>query len=206
MCYGSGFGELGAVDLQSELLEAAGDVPFLGPNCYGFVNTFDRVALWPDEHGMHPVGQGVAIVSQSGNVAVNLTFQERGLRLGTIISVGNQASIGMEDCIDAFLDDPRITAIGLFLEAVRDPQHFARVAQRAHAQGVPIVALAHRPVRRRCSDRHVAHRLDVGTRRGVRRAVRPLRRGHRDNTRRDVGDPETARQRRATERPATSSR
>ena len=47
----------------------------------------------------------------------------------------------MEDCIDAFLDDPRITTIGLFLEAVREPQHFAAVARRAHSQGVPIVAL-----------------------------------------------------------------
>jgi acetate---CoA ligase (ADP-forming) len=141
VCYGSGFAETGHADLQSELLAAAGDLPFLGPNCYGFVNTFDRVALWPDEHGMRPTDRGVGIVSQSGNVAVNLTFQQRGLRLGTIVSVGNQASVGMEDCIDAFLDDPRVTAIGLFLEAVRDAQHFAAVATRAGAQGVPIVAV-----------------------------------------------------------------
>jgi acetate---CoA ligase (ADP-forming) len=141
VCYGSGFAESGEADLQSDLLDAAGDVPFLGPNCYGFVNTFDRVALWPDEHGMGRFDRGVAIVSQSGNVAVNLTFQRRGLRLGTIVSVGNQASVGMEDCVDAFLDDDRITAIGLFLEAVRDPQRLAIVAQRAHAQRVPIVAL-----------------------------------------------------------------
>jgi acyl-CoA synthetase (NDP forming) len=141
VCYGSGFAESGQADLQSDLLDAAGDVPFLGPNCYGYVNTFDRVALWPDEHGMQRFERGVAIVSQSGNVAVNVTFQQRGLRLGTVISVGNQASVGMEDCVDAFLDDPRITAIGLFLEAIRDPQHFANVARRAHQQGVPIVAL-----------------------------------------------------------------
>jgi acyl-CoA synthetase (NDP forming) len=141
VCYGSGFAESGAADLQRDLLDAAGDVPFFGPNCYGFVNTFDRVALWPDEHGMGVFDRGVAIVSQSGNVAVNLTFQQRGLRLGTIISVGNQASVGMEDCVDAFLDDQRITAIGLFLEAVRDPQRFADVATRAHSQGVPIIAL-----------------------------------------------------------------
>lgn len=141
VCYGSGFAESGEADLQRDLLDAAGDLPFLGPNCYGFVNTFDRVALWPDEHGMGAFDRGVAIVSQSGNVAVNLTFQQRGLRLGTIISVGNQASIGTEDCVEALLADPRITAIGLFLEAVRDPQHFATVATRAHAQGVPIVAL-----------------------------------------------------------------
>ncbi len=141
VCYGSGFAETGDSDLQRQLLDAAGDLPFLGPNCYGFVNTFDRVALWPDEHGMQSIDRGVAIVSQSGNVAVNLTFQQRGLRLGAIVSVGNQASVGMEDCIGAFLDDPRITAIGLFLEAVRDSQQFAVVAQRAHAQGVQIVAL-----------------------------------------------------------------
>ena len=141
VCYGSGFAESGEADLQSDLLDAAGDIPFLGPNCYGYLNTFDHVALWPDEHGMQAHDRGVAIVSQSGNVAVNLTFQQRGLRLGTIVSVGNQARVGMEDCIDAFLDDQRITAIGLFLEALRDPQHFATVARRAHDQGVPIVAL-----------------------------------------------------------------
>ena len=141
VCYGSGFAETGDIDLQDELLDAAGNVPFLGPNCYGLVNTFDRVALWPDEHGMLPLQGGVAIVSQSGNVAVNLTFQQRGLRLGMIVSVGNQAGVGTEDCIGAFLDDQRITAIGLFLEAVRDAQQFAAVAARAHAQGVPIVAL-----------------------------------------------------------------
>jgi acetate---CoA ligase (ADP-forming) len=141
VCYGSGFAESGEADLQRDLLDAAGDVPFFGPNCYGYVNTFDRVALWPDEHGMQHLDRGVAIVSQSGNVAVNVTFQQRGLRLGTVVSVGNQASVGMEDCIDAFLDDPRITTIGLFLEAVRDPQQFASVARRAHEQGVPIVAL-----------------------------------------------------------------
>jgi acetate---CoA ligase (ADP-forming) len=141
VCYGSGFAETGASDLQADLIDAAAGLPFFGPNCYGYVNTFDRVALWPDEHGMTVLDRGVAIVSQSGNVAVNLTFQRRGLRLGTIVSVGNQAAIGLEDCIDAFLDDARVTSIGLFLEAVRDAQQFAAVARKAHERGVPIVAL-----------------------------------------------------------------
>ncbi|MEY4173778.1 MAG: hypothetical protein RI900_943, partial [Actinomycetota bacterium] len=141
VCYGSGFGETGDEHLQVALLEAAGDVPFFGPNCYGFVNTFDRVALWPDEHGMDRHERGVGIISQSGNVAVNLTFQQRGLRLGSMITVGNQANLGTDDAIAALLDDPRITAIGLFLEAVRDAQQFAAVALRARQQGVPIVAL-----------------------------------------------------------------
>ena len=141
VCYGSGFAETGDDGLQAALLAAAGHVPFFGPNCYGFVNTFDRVALWPDEHGCGRHDRGVAIVSQSGNVAVNLTFQQRGLRLGSMITVGNQASLGSDDAVAALLDDDRITAIGLFLEAVRDAQQFAEVAERAVAKGVPLVAL-----------------------------------------------------------------
>jgi acyl-CoA synthetase (NDP forming) len=141
VCYGSGFGETGDAALQAELLAAADGVPFFGPNCYGFVNTFDRVALWPDEHGCDRHERGVAIVSQSGNVAVNLTFQQRGLRLGSMITVGNQADLGSEDAVAALLDDDRITAIGLFVEAVRDAQQFAAVAERAAGRGVPLVAL-----------------------------------------------------------------
>ena len=141
VCYGSGFAEAGDDDLQQLLLDTADGLPFFGPNCYGFVNTFDRVALWPDEHGCARNERGVAIVSQSGNVAVNLTFQQRGLRLGSMITVGNQASLGSDDAVAALLDDDRITAIGLFLEAVRDAQQFADVAERAAAKGVPLVAL-----------------------------------------------------------------
>jgi acetate---CoA ligase (ADP-forming) len=141
VCYGSGFAETGDGDLQHELLDAADGVPLFGPNCYGYVNTFDRVALWPDEHGMQRHERAAAIVSQSGNVAVNLTFQQRGLRLGQMITVGNQASLGTEDAIEALLDDDRITAIGLFLEAVKNPQHFAVVAARAAERRIPIVAL-----------------------------------------------------------------
>lgn len=141
VCYGSGFAEAGDDELQQSLLDAADGLPFFGPNCYGFVNTFDRVALWPDEHGCARHERGVAIVSQSGNVAVNLTFQQRGLRLGSMITVGNQASLGSDDAVAALLDDDRITAIGLFLEAVRDAQQFAEVAERAVAKGVPLVAL-----------------------------------------------------------------
>ena len=141
VCYSSGFAETDDDELQSQLLRAAGNMPFFGPNCYGFINAFDRVALWPDEHGVSRHDRGVAIVSQSGNVAVNLTFQRRGLRLGTMISVGNQASLGSEDAIAQLLTDDRITAIGVFLEAVRDAQRFAEVAELAATRGIGLVAL-----------------------------------------------------------------
>ena len=53
VCYTSGFAEMSdaGAALQQELLQAAGDMAIVGPNCHGIVNYLDKVALWPDEHG-----------------------------------------------------------------------------------------------------------------------------------------------------------
>jgi acyl-CoA synthetase (NDP forming) len=58
-----------------------------------------------------------------------------------VISAGNQAVLGIEDFVDALVDDPRITAIGLYIEGLRDVAGFSRAAARALVKGVPIVAL-----------------------------------------------------------------
>ena len=52
-CFASGFSEVGneGASLQNELVEVAGDMPVLGPNCYGFLNYLDNVIMWPDQHG-----------------------------------------------------------------------------------------------------------------------------------------------------------
>lgn len=91
VCFASGFKETadGAV-LNDQLLAAAGDMPILGPNCYGVLNAVDRVALWPDQHGLVPVESGVAILTQSSNIAINLTMQQRGLPIAYTITAGNQ--------------------------------------------------------------------------------------------------------------------
>jgi len=141
VCYASGFAESGDAALQDEFTAAAGGMPALGPNCYGYVNAMDGVAMWPDEHGCGRTDGGAGIVSQSGNVGLNLTLQRRGLRIASLVTVGNQAVCGVEDVLESFLDDGRIRTVGLFLEALRDPRRFAALCERAHRQGVPVVAL-----------------------------------------------------------------
>ena len=141
VCYASGFAENGEVELQHRLVNAAGTMRILGPNCYGYINALDGVALWPDEHGCRSVADGVGIVSQSGNVGLNLTLQLRGLPIAYMVTVGNQAGDGTEDVVEAFIGDPRVTAIGLYIEAIREPVRFAALARRAHGSGKRIVAL-----------------------------------------------------------------
>ena len=147
VCYASGFAESGTqsgisgVDLQQQLVAAAGEMPLLGPNCYGYINALDGVALWPDQHGCKPELFGAAIVSQSGNVGLNLTLQQRGLNLAYMVTVGNQAVAGVEDCLEVFINDSRVTSIGLFIEAIVDPVRFARLAHYAAQRNLRIVAL-----------------------------------------------------------------
>jgi acyl-CoA synthetase (NDP forming) len=116
-------------------------MPLLGPNCYGFINTLDDVALWPDEHGCVSVERGVGMISQSGNVGLNLTMQQRNLRMAYMVTVGNQAGGGVEDVLETFIHDERVTAIGMFIEAIRDAPRFASLAQEAFARNKRIVAL-----------------------------------------------------------------
>ena len=143
VCYAAGYGEIDAAGqaLQDELTLAAGDVAVLGPNCYGFVNYVDKVAIWPHKAAQRDVERGPAFTAQSGNVALNLMFNQRGVPFSYVISTGNEAVLGTSDFIEALLDDPRVTAIGLYIEAIRDVAGFSRAAARALEQGVPIVAL-----------------------------------------------------------------
>ena len=146
VCFASGFLEAendkqGSGELQKSLIEAAGDMPILGPNCYGFINYLDRSVLWPDQHGGKPVDRGVAILTQSSNLAINITMQTRGLPISYIMSVGNQASLGFSKIGMYLLSDPRVTALGLHIEGIGDVRAFEKLAAKARKLGKSIAVL-----------------------------------------------------------------
>ncbi len=146
VCFASGFTEARAeddqgADLQAQLVAAAGDMPILGPNCYGFINALDPVAVWPDQHGMRPVERGVAILTQSSNIAINMTMQQRALPLAVMLTCGNQAQTHQADIASALLDDDRITAIGVHIEGFGDLRKWEVLAKKARDRNVPVIAL-----------------------------------------------------------------
>lgn len=143
ICYASGFAETGAEGqaLQQQLLKAAGDMALLGPNCYGLLDYLHGSALWPVAHGGKPVEKGVAVLTQSGNFAYNLSMSDRSLPVAYMASVGNQAQLGVAELMDVLLDEPRVTAIGLHLEGLKNVPGFARAAHKALEKGIPIIAL-----------------------------------------------------------------
>ena len=128
--------------LQARLVEAAGDLALVGPNCLGVMNQFDGAAIWGGDNVFEAVaGDGVALVSQSGYVAYSITNVEQAFPLGYAISMGNQAVLSAGDYIDVLLDDSRVRAIGLYLEGIVDIAGFSEAALRALEQGIPLVAL-----------------------------------------------------------------
>lgn len=139
--FASGFSETGDADLTEALLEAAGDMPILGPNCYGFVNALDGAVIWPDQQGCGRVGRGVAILSQSSNIAITLTMQRRGLPVAFVACLGNAAQVGLAGLADALLADGRVTALGLYVEGFGDAAAFADVVARARRAGKGVVVL-----------------------------------------------------------------
>lgn len=141
ICFASGWREAGAPELQDALVERAGDMPVLGPNCYGVINYLDGALLWPDQHGGVRRDRGVAILSQSSNIAVNLTMQARALPLAYVACLGNAAQVGLAELGGAMLEDPRVTALGLYIEGLGDAVAFALLAQQARAAGKGIVAI-----------------------------------------------------------------
>ncbi len=142
VCFASGFAEVAdGAQMSTALLDAARDMPILGPNCYGLINALDGAMLWPDQHGCQPVDRGVAIITQSSNIAINLTMQSRGLPIAYVATCGNQAQTTQADLALGFLQDDRVTAIGFHIEGFKDLRAWETVAREAHAKGVPLVAI-----------------------------------------------------------------
>lgn len=140
--FASGFGELddGAGHAR-RLAEAAGEVPYIGPNCYGFANFFDRVALWPDQAVGDPLERGIAFIGQSGTISLTLMYQRRSLPTGYVVTVGNQQRLTCADLVRHVADDERVSAIGLYIEGLGDVADFAAAVDHARRRGKPLALI-----------------------------------------------------------------
>ena len=143
ICFATGFTEAGeeGAELEETLRGASGEMPLIGPNCYGMLNYLDGAMLWPDQQGGRRVDEGVAIIAMSSNVAFNLTMQRRGLPVAYVVSLGNKLKFDLHDAIRTFARQERVTALGLYVEGISDPPAFEEAVSVARELRKPIVAI-----------------------------------------------------------------
>lgn len=149
ICFAAGFRETAhyeaeGQDLQQALIEAAGNMPIIGPNCYGLINYADGALLWPDQHGgrrLEKGEKGAAIITQSSNIACNLTMQTRGLPVAFLMTAGNQAQTGLSEMALGLIEDDRVSCLGLHIEGFDKVDGFERLGARARELKKPIVAM-----------------------------------------------------------------
>ena len=140
--FGAGFADGGDRLLQDRLVAAAlrHALPVIGPNCDGMVRLHERAALWGDALRPQPAG-GVALVSQSGNLAVNALATRRGLRLHTVVSCGNQAVLDAGDLLAFLAEDEGVRAVALYLEDDGDAPRLCEALARCVDRGVGVAVL-----------------------------------------------------------------
>jgi acetate---CoA ligase (ADP-forming) len=141
--YAAGFGETADGERLQDALRAAAahhDLPVCGPNCDGIVALHGHAALWGDAFVPREAGH-VAVVSQSGNVAVNALAARRGLRLHTVVSCGNQAVVDAGDWLDAVAQQDGVRSVALFLESEGDGARLCEALARCADAGIGVAVL-----------------------------------------------------------------
>ena len=146
--YSDGFADAGPSGLARQQRLAARaralGVRLLGPNSMGVVNLPGRMALTVNgvlEMDAPPAGTA-SLVSQSGTMLGTFLSRgaARGLGFAKLVSVGNEADLGVGELVELLADDADTRVILLFLETVRDADRLAGAARRAHASGKPVIA------------------------------------------------------------------
>jgi acetyl-CoA synthetase len=139
----AGFGEVESGRALEARLKASADAagfPVCGPNGNGIVNFTAHAALWGDSVQALRPGR-VAMISQSGNVAVNALGSRRGIGFHTVISTGNQAVCDASDWLGALSAQPGVGSIALFLESDGDGERLAAALADCAERGIGVAVL-----------------------------------------------------------------
>lgn len=144
--FSSGFAEDGGegAELQRRLVEAAGTMPVLGPNCLGLVSAPANVVVSVSAFLNRSRSDGpVALVSQSGAMGFVLAehLRRRGVGFSFYASTGNEAVLGAADLVAYVSARPEVKVVGCYLEGVRDVEAWRSSCRGARAAGCRVVVL-----------------------------------------------------------------
>ncbi len=142
-----GFAEIGRTDLEDQLREASekSGVVYVGPNALGVCNSHTGLnTMFMPRHRTDLVERpgNIGIISQSGGVALELVEMAASdnIGLGKWVSCGNASGVSIPELLAHMGDDPRIKAVGIYIEGLRNGLQFMQVG-RMVAEKKPVVVI-----------------------------------------------------------------
>lgn len=117
------------------------DMRLVGPNCLGVVNT-DPAVRMDASFGVDALPGPIGVVTQSGGVAISLLadLERLGLGVSSMVSTGDSHDVSGDDLMLWWAQDDRTRAAVLYLESLRQPRKFARLARRL-ARRMPVLTV-----------------------------------------------------------------
>jgi len=131
----AGFKEIGGegVELEKKVKAAAerGNIPLIGPNCLGVMNTNPEVCMNASFATQMPKRGNIAFISQSGALCTAVLDVAAGRNMGfsKFVSFGNKADVTEIEILRYLRDDPDTEVILMYLEDISDGREFIEVAR-----------------------------------------------------------------------------
>jgi acyl-CoA synthetase (NDP forming) len=130
--------------IQGELIDIiqANDLHVLGPNTSGLLSTPSQFAS-----SLFPLGKirpgKVSYIAQTGNFATHTMkyiLSSEHFGVARVIGLGNKIDLDECDALEYLGNDPKTSAILLYLESFKRPRRFLEIARQV-THGKPVIAL-----------------------------------------------------------------
>jgi acyl-CoA synthetase (NDP forming) len=140
----SGFRETGpeGAKLEQEIMDIAreGGILFIGPNTMGIVSAHDLLEAIPTPTG--PAPGGLAVISQSGNIGLQILkwIAHKDIGLSIYAGTGNETMLKAHEILKYLGERDEVKAVAMYIEGIDDGRAFCEVASEV-TRKKPVVAI-----------------------------------------------------------------
>ncbi|MDM8350393.1 acetate--CoA ligase family protein [Pseudomonas sp. sp1636] len=122
--------------LKSKAKQAG--MPICGGNCMGYYNFDSNTHVSFQSPSARQPGH-IALIAHSGSIFVLPTGNDPRFRFNLVVSAGQEISTSLDQYMDFALEQPTTRVLAVFMEAIRNPQGFVAVLEKAKAKGIPVI-------------------------------------------------------------------
>lgn len=140
----SGFREVGGegARLEKEITDIAREagILFIGPNTMGIVSAHDYLEAIPTPTG--PAPGGLAVISQSGNIGLQILkwIAHKDIGLSIYAGTGNETMLKAHEILTYLGERDEVKAVAMYIEGIDDGRAFCGVASEV-TRKKPVVAI-----------------------------------------------------------------